>query len=68
MSSPRYGLYILIGFVLVVLGFVLPFLMVMRVLTSTFFLNFFSYGATMTGLILGFFGATMYAREHRRKN
>jgi hypothetical protein len=68
MNSPHYILYILIGFVLVVLGAVLPFLMVMRILESTFFLNIFAYGASMGGLFLGFIGASMYVHERRSKN
>jgi len=68
MNSPRYVIYILIGFVLVVLGAVLPFLIIMRVIESTFFLNFFAYGASLVGLFLGFIGATMYVREHRGKD
>lgn len=67
MNSSRYLLYILIGFVLVVLGAVLPFLMVFRILESTFFLNFFAYGASMTGLFLGLIGASQYVRDHRKK-
>jgi len=68
MNSPRYVIYILIGFVLVVLGAVLPFLIIMKVIESTFFLNFFAYGASLIGLVLGFVGATMYVREHRSKD
>jgi hypothetical protein len=56
---------IVIGFVLVLLGFVLPFLMVVRVLESTIFLNFLSYGASVGGLLLGLIGAAMYVRIHR---
>jgi hypothetical protein len=68
MNSPQHVIFILIGFVLVVLGAVLPFLMVMQIIKSTFFLNFFSYGATVSGLFLGLIGATQYVREHRGKN
>ena len=68
MNSPNYIVLILIGFVLVVVGAVLPFLMVMRVVEPTFFLSFLSYGASMIGLFLGFIGATMYVRERRGKN
>lgn len=38
---------------LMVLGVVLPFLMVLHILESTFFLNFLSYGASVLGLFLG---------------
>lgn len=67
MSDQKYLLYILIGFVLVVLGAVLPFLMVLHILESTFFLNFFSYGSSLVGLLLGFIGASQYVNEHRKK-
>jgi len=46
-----------VGFLLLVLGFALPMLMVMQIIPSTFFLNFFSYGASLLGLILGLLGA-----------
>ncbi len=58
---------ILIGFLLSVLGVVLPFLMVVQAVPSTFFLNFFSFIASLVGLILGITGAALYVRR-RRKN
>jgi hypothetical protein len=58
---------ILIGFGLVVLGVVLPFLMVLHVIESTFFLNFFSYGASLAGLFLGLIGSASYVRQRRKK-
>jgi uncharacterized membrane protein YqjE len=57
--------YILLGFVLVLLGFVLPFLMVLRIVESSFFLNFLSYGASVAGLLLGLIGAAWYIRMNR---
>lgn len=68
MNSPSFVIYILIGFVLVVLGAVLPLLMVLQILESTLLLNFLAYGASISGLFLGFVGATLYVREHRGKN
>lgn len=56
VKDPR-GL-IVIGFLLMVLGVVLPLLMVIKVIESTFFLNFFSYGASIVGLFLGSIGAS----------
>ena len=58
---------ILIGFALVVLGVVLPFLMVLHILESTFFLNFFSYGASLVGLFLGLIGSAYYVRLNKKK-
>jgi len=56
---------ILLGFVLVVLGAVLPFLIVLQVLESTFLLNFLSFGMSVAGLFLGIIGASLYVREHK---
>jgi uncharacterized Tic20 family protein len=57
---------ILIGFVLVVVGAVLPFLMVLGVVKSTFFLNYFSFGASLVGLFLGVIGSARYVRQKRK--
>jgi uncharacterized membrane protein len=66
--NPRRPLYlILIGFVLVLLGAILPFLMVMRILTSTFFLNFFSYGVSVVGLFLGIIGSALLVQYRKAK-
>ncbi len=54
---------IVLGFVLVVLGFVLPLLMVLGVLKSTFLLNFIAYGASTAGLLLGMIGAALHFRR-----
>ena len=56
---------ILIGFVSVLFGFVAPFLMVIKIVPSSFVLNFLSYGASVVGLFLGLIGAALYVRTHR---
>ncbi len=56
-----------IGFGLVILGFIIPLLMVMQVLQSTYFLNFLGYVASISGLMLGIIGTSMYA-SYSRKN
>jgi hypothetical protein len=60
MKSP--GLLLSLGILLMLLGIILPFLMVIQVLESTFFLNFFSWGASVAGLSLGTIGFAMYSR------
>jgi len=65
-SHPRA--IILIGFVLVLLGAVLPFLMVLRIIEPTFPLSFFSFGAGVAGLLLGVVGAAYYVRLHKKKD
>jgi hypothetical protein len=58
---------LLIGLALMILGIVLPFLMVVHVLESTFFLNFFSYAASLLGLFLGIIGSASYVAQQRKK-
>lgn len=57
--------FILIGFVLVVSGLVLPFLMVFNVIEASFGLSFLSYGMSITGTFLGLAGAAQYIIRHR---
>jgi hypothetical protein len=63
MNSPRFLLSF--GIVLMLLGVVLPFLMVIHVLASTFFLNFFSWGASVAGLAFGTIGFAMSTWERK---
>jgi hypothetical protein len=62
--KPRTLLWI--GGFLVFLGWLLPLLMVIKVLESTFFLNFFSWGASVTGFFLGLLGSAGFVRDRRR--
>jgi hypothetical protein len=48
-----------IGFVLVLLGFVLPVLMVIDVIKTSLLLSLLSHGASVSGLILGLMGTIM---------
>jgi hypothetical protein len=57
---------ILIGIGLMLLGWILPFLMVMHMLESSFFLNFFAYGAQVSGLFLGVIGTAFYVRLKKK--
>ena len=59
---------IVIGFFLVLLGAVLPFLIVIRVVESTFFLNFLAFIASTVGIFLGVIGTAMHVGEERRKD
>ena len=61
---PKY--LFLIGFTLVLLGFLLPFLMVLKVIESTFFLGIFSFVASTAGLFIGIIAVGFYYRDHRK--
>lgn len=63
MNSPR--LLLSLSIVLMLLGILLPFLMVVRVFESTFFLNFFSWGASVAGLAFGTIGFALWSRGRK---
>jgi membrane protein implicated in regulation of membrane protease activity len=68
MSESHPGAIILIGFILVLLGFILPLLMVMGIILPTFPLSFFSFGAGVAGVLLGVVGTAYYVRLYKKKN
>jgi hypothetical protein len=58
---PRYLL--VAALFLLVLGFILPFLMILKVIPSTFFLNFLAFTSSVIGLFIGFIGIAVYRRR-----
>lgn len=66
MSNPVR--LIVIAFFLEVVGFTLPFLMVIKVITPTFLLSFIAFGASVSGVFLGFYGASLYTFRRRQLN
>jgi hypothetical protein len=61
-----YRKLIFIGFLLVLFGFLVPFLMVIKVMEPSFFWSFLSYGASVAGLFLGIVGGSLYVRVKRK--
>ncbi len=55
-----------VGFFLVLIGAVLPFLIVIQVIESTFLLNFVAFAASTTGIFLGVIGTATYVADKRR--
>ena len=64
MNSPRF--MVSLGITLMLLGIILPFLMLIHLLESTFFLNFFSWGASVGGLFLGVIGVATWVRTREK--
>jgi hypothetical protein len=62
--SPRLILFI--GFLLVLAGAVLPFLMLLQIFPASFWLGALSYTTTISGLFLGLIGAASYVQLNRR--
>lgn len=55
-----------IGFVLITVGVVVPFLIVLHLLPSTFLLNFLAYGSSVAGLWIGTLGAVQMYLDRRQ--
>ncbi len=59
---------ILLGGAMMVVSIILPFLMVMQLLRSTFFLNFLAYGLSVVGIMIGFIGMVTLVKIRRDKD
>jgi len=57
---------IILGFVLLLIGAVVPFVMVIRLLESTFVLNFLAAISSIGGLTVGLIGIVQYDRSRRQ--
>jgi hypothetical protein len=68
MRTIRGEYLLLIGFLMMVVGIILPFLMVTKVIESTFFLNFFSYFLQVGGLFMGIVGVGYLVSYRKSKN
>ena len=53
---------------LLLFGCSMPFLMVTQAVESTYFMNFLSFGASMTGLFLGIIGIAQQRLKTRKKD
>jgi hypothetical protein len=54
-----------IGLILVLFGFIAPYLMVIGVVQASLWLSLLSHAASVSGLFLGFIGAAMTAHVNR---
>lgn len=61
-------LFLVSGFLMVLFGAVMPWLMVLQIVESTFFLNFLSFAASFTGLMFGIIGAANIAANYRNRH
>jgi hypothetical protein len=55
-----------VGFVLILAGFLAPFLMVLQVLESSMVLSFSAYCASLVGLVLSLYGVSHYSSSRGR--
>jgi hypothetical protein len=55
--------FILLGFALVVFGAAAPFLMVIGILQTSFWLSILSYSSSVIGLLIGVVGASIITQD-----
>mgnify|MGYP001258241075 FL=1 len=65
MKFIGFGWLMFISFLLLLMGVVIPFMMIMEVIKTTFFLSFLSFFLSLVGVIVGIVGSLSYAREKR---
>lgn len=59
-NEPRFLLSL--GLILLFTGWIIPLLIIMHIIPSTFFLNFVAWGASVSGLFLGFIGVATWTK------
>lgn len=67
MSRLRPYKLIIIGFLMVLFGAVVPFLMMLDMVKTSFWLSFLSYGISVGGVFLGVIAAALYAGENKER-
>jgi hypothetical protein len=63
MNSPRFLL--VLGSLLLLVGWIISLLVIMRMVPSTFVLDFIGWSASVSGLFLGFLGGAMWVKLDR---
>lgn len=59
---------IVLGTVMMLISIILPLLMVLHILRSTFFLNFLAFGLSTAGIIIGVIGMVHLVKIDRDQN
>ncbi len=63
MISPRF--FFILGSILLLIGWIIPLLILMKMIDSTFLLNFIGWSASVSGLFLGFLGGATWVKMNR---
>lgn len=64
LSAKQYLFY---GFLMVLFGFIMPWLFILKIVEINFFLAFLTYGVSLVGLLFGIIGIAMIGVQRRRK-
>lgn len=58
---------LVIAFFMLLFGFIAPFLMVLGIVPSSFWLSFLSHASSVGGLFLGLIGVSSYIEVNKKK-
>ncbi len=64
LSAKQYLFY---GFLMVLFGFIMPWLFILKIVEINFFLAFLTYGVSLMGLLFGIIGIAMIGVQRRHK-
>jgi len=67
MTDSKAKMLMFAGIGAMVVGVLLPFMIVIKLLPSTLFLNFFSYILQIVGMVLGMIGLVNQAVQRKKK-
>jgi len=66
MDSRSALKYIIAGFIMNLIAAVIPFLMILDFLDTTFFFSFLSFFLSVFGILIGFVGITLIMRTRKK--
>lgn len=66
LENPNRIMVVAVGMML--FGCIMPFLMTLRVVESTFFMNFLSFTLSTLGLFLGIVAIAVHRGRHKKKD
>ncbi|MBX3048526.1 MAG: hypothetical protein KIT46_04065 [Anaerolineales bacterium] len=64
LSAKQYLVY---GFLMVLFGFVMPYMFVLGIVKINFFLAFLAYGTSLVGMLFGIIGIAMIGVQRIKK-
>ncbi len=63
MISPRF--FFILGSILLLIGWIIPLLILMNMIASTFVLSLIGWSASVSGLFIGFLGGAMWVKMNK---
>jgi type IV secretory pathway TrbL component len=68
MTKIQPNKLLIVAFVLLLIGVVLPFLMVIKIIENSFLISFISYASSISGMVIGTIGVMMLSAGRRKRD